>query len=198
MAIRDVNLVPTEILNRRYLFRHLYVWAGCLIISLSLIGGFYLFQINAAASHKPPPATLKDMHTQLGVTIEEVKEIQKEIERLGQQETFLKSITGNRPYSIILLKLADIMNDKIWLKQLALDSLDSNKEEEHKSNLRLIGFSLSNEELGNFLSRLSEEPLFEAVILKYAKEIKIKRSPKNRSKRLRAIEFQIDCNISKS
>ena len=198
MAIRDVNLVPTEILNRRYLFRHLYVWTGCLILSLSLIGGFYLFQINAAASQKPPPASLKDMHTQLGVTIEEVKEIQKEIERLGQQETFLKSITGNRPYSIILLKLAGIMNDQIWLKKLVLDSIDSSKVEESNQSLRLIGFSLSNEELGNFLSRLSEEPLFKAVILKYAKEVKIKRSPKNRSKRLRAIEFQIDCNISKS
>jgi len=198
MAIRDINLVPTEILNRRYLFRHLCVWAGCLIISLSLISGFYLFQIHVVASQKPLTTTLKDVHTQMGVTIEEIKEIQEEIERLSQQETFLKSITGNRPYSIILLKLANIMNDQIWLNQLTLDSLDSSKEGEHSPSLRLIGFSLSNKELGDFLSRLSEEPLFEAVILKYAKETKIVRSPKNPGKRIRVIQFQIDCNISKA
>ena len=134
----------------------------------------------------------------MGVTIEEINEIQEEIERLGQQEAFLNSITGNRPYSMILLNLANIMNDQIWLNQLTLDRLDSSKEGDHSPNLRLIGFSLSNKELGDFLSRLSEEPLFEAVILKYAKETKIVRSPKNPGKRIRVIQFQIDCNISKA
>ena len=138
--------------------------------------------------------TLNDMQTHLGMRIEEIKRIQNELERLDQQQVVLETIAKNHPYSKVLFKLVDIMNQHTWLTQLAIDG---SKEKNGQIVLILTGLSFSNAELGNFVDRFSNEPLFDAVQLKYAKETKMKLLKQPDAGPLRLIQFGMECRINK-
>jgi Tfp pilus assembly protein PilN len=153
MALREINLIPTDILSKRYISRRIFLWSGCLILCLSLIFGFYQYQVQVVLPKKRPVTTLEDMQKQLGTTIEEIKETQQEIQRLSLQESLLKDLTQIQPLSKILLKLSEIMNTRTWLTKLSVDA--GAEEEDFVSSIELNGFSLSNFDLGNFLTDVS-------------------------------------------
>jgi len=192
MALREINLVPEDILARRLVKRHLLFWAGCLCVSLSLLGALYLYQNRVADARRPPSNALEQAEKTLDSRLEEIGEIRKELERLSQQEALLRSITRNRPFSGILLNLSRIMNASCWLTELAIEE---RREEEKHLNLVLTGFSSSNEQVGDFLNRLTEEPMFENVLLKYARETHGPRSSEKRTEEGTLIQFRIECNL---
>jgi Tfp pilus assembly protein PilN len=113
---------------------------------------------------------------------------------LDRQQDVFKTIKRNQPYSGVLFKLADIMNEDTWLTRLSVDS-DMNTDKEGTENLTLTGFSFSNEKLGNFMSRLSSETLFKEVVLKYAKETHAAQSDPDRETNESLIQFQIECKM---
>jgi Tfp pilus assembly protein PilN len=194
MALREINLIPADILSFRYLLRHLFFWARCLTLLLSLIGGFFLYQTHFVINKKRSTTDLQTIHTRMGTRMEEINRIQQELERLDQQQDVLKTIKRNQPYSGVLFKLADIMNEDTWLTRLSVDS-DMNTDKGGTENLALTGFSFSNEKLGNFMSRLSSETLFKEVVLKYAKETHAAQSDPDRETNESLIQFQIECKM---
>jgi Tfp pilus assembly protein PilN len=194
MALRDINLIPVETLHRRYVARHISVWAGGLVFLLGVIFGFYQYQVRTVLPRQRPVTTLEDMHLKLGTTMEEIKVTQTEIERLSHQEAFIKKLSTTQPFSRLLNRLSTIMNAQTWLTELTVDT--DTESEQKVLVMKLSGFSLSNDELGNFLTRLSEDRLFENVVLKYAKENRIAGLSEKRKSPLKVIRFQIDLNIS--
>ena len=194
MGLREINLVPAEILSRRCVARHLILWGGWLLASLFLIFGFYFYQDRIVLAKKRSMLTLNDMQKHLGMRIGEIKRIQEELERLDQQQAALQVITQNPSYSRILLKLADIMNEDTWLTQL---TVDGSRDKEGNISLILTGFSFSNAQLGNFMNQFSRETTFDAVELKYAKETKMKLSSQPDAEPVRLIQFGIECRIAK-
>jgi len=191
MALREVNLIPAEVLHQKYVIRHLFLWTGSLVLLLGLIFGLYQYQLRAVLLKNRPKTTLEDIHVQLGATIAEIKISQQEIEQLSRQDDFLKTLTTNQPFSEVLLKLSDIINAQTWLTRLILISTPGN--EAIASGLQLYGYSLSNDHVGNFLNRLSETPLFHNVVLRYARETQLVQSPQDSKTQLKVIQFQIDC-----
>jgi Tfp pilus assembly protein PilN len=194
MALRETNLIPPEVLVRREFLRHLSFWAGCLVISLSLIWGFYFYQRHVLQGKRRTVAELKQKHQDLGTKINEIRRIQVELDRMRQEQAGLENITLAAPYSQIFAKLADIMNEDTWLSQL---TIDSGREEESSIRLRLAGFSLSADELGNFLQQLTNEPLFQGVVLQNAREDLNSQFSRGSGKAIRLIQFNIECKISK-
>ncbi len=192
MALREINLTPSEILARREFLRHLGFWAGCLLISLALIWGFYFLQEYALSAKKRKVAELKKMHLNLGVKIDEIKLMRAELNSLRQKQSGLEDITLNKPYSRIFAELSDLINEHTWLTQL---NIDSGLEEEAAASLKLTGFSFSAEELGNFLDNLTSEPLFKTVVLQQAREYETVQLSKNTHAPIRLIKFNIECNI---
>jgi Tfp pilus assembly protein PilN len=192
MALREINLTPSEILARREFFRHLGFWAGCLLISLALIWGFYFLQEYALSAKKRKVAELKKMHLNLGTKIDEIKLMRAELNTLRQKQSGLEDITLNKPYSRIFAELSDLINEHTWLTQL---NIDSGLEEETAVSLKLTGFSFSAEELGNFLDQLQSAPLFKTVVLQQAREYEAVQLSKNTHAPIRLIQFNIECNI---
>lgn len=182
MAIREINLVESGVLNRRYMRRHLMFWAGCLIAVLTLIGGVFLFQAHAVSVHKNSHGSLKQLYTNLELKINKIKRYQAELETLRRQQHALETIISNQPFYQILATLADIMNQDTWITQLALNMGAENRS---GTQMKLTGFSTSNDHLGNFINRLSNDPLFAAVKLQFAKESETGQ-----------IRFQINCDIT--
>jgi len=195
MALREINLVPNEVLHRKYLTRHLTLWAGCLTVSLTLILGVYLYQTRLVAAEKSALSELEKIHANLEEKIEEIKNVQAELKNLSQQQAAIETKTRNLSYASLFTKLADIMNVSTWLTKLVVDS--GQDKEEGVAKFELTGFSLSNEKLGDFLSRLSAEPLFEKVLLRYAKERQKAPSRTKQSEPMRLIEFRIECYLAK-
>jgi Tfp pilus assembly protein PilN len=194
MALREINLIPEEILARRSLLRHLCFWTGCLVVSLTLIWSFHFYQSSVLQAKQRKVAKLKAMHKQLGAKIDEIKRIQGELDMLKRQQAGLESATMREPYSRVFAKLADIINDRTWLTQLTIDNAT---DEEAGASLRLAGFSFSNDELGNFLNRLSGEAIFKRVVLQHAREYEMSQSNRNARKPMRLIQFHIESNIAR-
>lgn len=195
MALREINLIPDEIQARRDLLRHLCFWTGCLVISLTLIWSFHFYQASVLQAKERKVAKLKARHKHLGAKIDEIKRMQGELNRLKQQQASLETVARSEPYSRVFAKLADIMNKHTWLTQL---TIDSGKDKEAEASLKLTGFSFSNDELGNFLNRLSSEAMFKTVVLQHAKEYEMSPSNRNVRKPVRLIQFHIELNISKA
>ena len=192
MALREINLTPSEILVRREFLRHLGFWAGCLLISFALIWGFYFLQEHALSAKRHKVAELKKMHLSLGTKIDEIKLMRAELNTLRQKQSGLEDITLNKPYSRILAELSDLINEQTWLTQL---NIDSGLERETAARLKLTGFSFSAEELGNFLDQLQSAPLFKTVVLQQAREHETAQLSKNTHAPIRLIHFNIECNI---
>jgi len=192
MAIREINLIPEEILARRHLVRHLCLWAGCLGMSLALIFGFHMYQMNIALAQKQDLPTLKDTDTNLGAKIEEIKHVQGELEELRRKQVALEDLTGNTPYSRIIQRLSEAAEGYVWFSLLGIEG---GKKKDERITVRLTGFSPRNEELGEFLNRLSGDPLFDAVLLNYATETKTLEASQSAGDLLDLIGFQIVCRI---
>ena len=194
MALREINLIPGEVLARRDLVRHLCFWTGCLLFFLALAWGFYFSQTHFFLPRKRAVTTLTDMRTHLGTKFLQIKRIREELDRLSQHEAVLEPLTNYEPYSRICARLADTMNESTWLTQLVIES--GNKEAIEASVI-LTGFSYSNDKLGNFLDQLSSSNLFQSVVLRHATESELRRRNQGGRRGIKLIEFQIECNISK-
>jgi Tfp pilus assembly protein PilN len=194
MALREINFIPSDYLHRRLVSRHLWLWAGGLGLLLSMICAYYFYQALLVLPQKRPLTTVADMQKHLGLTIEEINGTEQEIERLNLQESFLKRFTKNQPFSMLLLELSQTINQQTWLTRLDIGT--AREEDNHVfRGIRLYGYSFSNDELGNFLTRLSGQTPFQQVVLKFAKETQITSSDGNRKDRIKVIQFQIDGDV---
>ena len=195
MAIRDVNLLPGAMLHHHQLVRHICLWSGFLAMSLTLVFGIYLYQRHAITARKRTLMKLKAEHQELGAKIEEIKQIQEELQNLAEKQAVLDQIAGNQPYSELLMRIAEIMNEHTWLTQLVIERHTNTEDrDDDRMKLKVTGYSHSNEDLGDFLIQLSTEPLFQGVVLNYAKEVTERHSKDRMGPAMSLVEFQIDCH----
>ncbi len=193
MALREVNLVPPEFLLRRQVLRHLFLWASCLVLALLVIIGGNLLHTHLVLAKNRSLISLNEVDTNLDSRIVQIKRLQGELDNLHERQAVLESITTNEPYSLVLLRLADIMNENTWLSQL---SIDESRETEGTTQVELTGYSFSNEDLGDFLSRLTGTLVFRDVALKYANEIEDPRPEEREKAGRKVINFQLLCSLS--
>ena len=194
MAIREVNLVDPVVLLRRHMQRRIVLWALCLLVTLAVVGGLFVFQTSAAAAKKNGRGSLKQLYTNLEIKIDEIKGLQAELETLRQRQDALQIMTQKQPFHHILLKLAGIMNQHTWISQLSLNVGPAGAS---GTRLQLVGFAASNDHLGNFISRLSGDPLFKTVVLEFAKESIVPSPDPSLNAGASRIQFQINCDINK-
>ena len=194
MALREVNLIPADILSSRYILRHILFWVGCLTLILLLIGGLFLYQTTFVINKNRSGENLTVIYALLGTRTGELKSVQEELAKLDQQQSMLGEIKKNQSYSFVLLKLADIMNEDTWLTRLSIDSMVTNNKEGDEEVV-ITGYSSSNEKLGNFINQLSGTPIFRDVLLNYARLARRSMLSTNENHVVRLLEFQIQCKI---
>lgn len=191
MALREINLVPDDILNRLHVRRHLFFWAGSLVVALTLVSGFFMYQMHVALSLQRPHNRIPETDAHLAAKIKEMKRLQGELEGLRARQEALATVTDSLSYSMILGRLARVINGQTWLTRL---DMDMGKKREG-GELKLMGFSTGNEDLGDFLNRISGEPLFKDVVLKYAREARLASHDSPGGAPLDLIHFSIECKI---
>jgi Tfp pilus assembly protein PilN len=188
MALRDINLIPGEILERRCLIRHLLLWLSSLVVAAALIMAAHEYPnriVSEETQNRQGART--DLAAALTGTAGDIRKEQMELNLARREQVQLGAlIEQRRSYSSVLAKLADVMNDQTWLQQLAF-----NTAQDSTLHLVLMGFSHSHENLGTFIQQLSGEPMFRLVVLKSAQESKEQLSGSA------PVQFQIECDIAK-
>jgi len=192
MAVRDVNLIESDVLMRRMVTRRLGLWSACMVLSLALVFGLYLYLNQHMAEQQDALADLKTVHANLAGKVEEIKQVQAQLENLKQQQAAIEARTRTRSYAGLLQHLAGSMNPDTWLTRL---SIDSGSARETDSVCELTGYALSNDRLGDLLNHLSAQSIFSRVALKYAKEIKGRPLVLTSGRPDKRIEYRIDCNF---
>ena len=193
MALRDINLVPAPQLEKRHLIRHLLFWSGCLAAVLVLIALLYWGQFYLIETQKLSLTQTGNVALALQSKVENVRRLQADQEKLNQQKAVMDAIIKkNQSYSLVLFQLSRLMNNNTWLAQL---TISGGKEKESADRLLLTGFSLSNEYLGDFLTRLSQDPLFKNVVLKFVQEGEKENTKQQMNRPAHLIQFQIECSL---
>jgi Tfp pilus assembly protein PilN len=192
MTIRDVNLIPSEMLYRREVALRLRKWGIGLIICLVVIFGAHAYQTRYVLAKLRPATTLSDMHLRLGTTLEEITDTQKEIEHLSTQQSIVQELTLHLPYSGLLQTLAGTMNRHTWLVRLDLHTAP---ESGGGNRMTLEGYALSNELLADFLTHLSTTPPVGGVVLKFAKDANVSGLTAHANQVFSAVHFEVDCHL---
>jgi len=174
------------------MFRHLYLWAGCLLLSVLLLSGVYLYQSATISAQEDLPGRLRDAASNLGIRIDGIKQLQVELDNLTRQEFITDAVGGKQPYSQILLKLSGLLNNQTWFRQILAVS---GPEKGSPVRLQVIGYSISNEVLGDFMAELSIDPTFDEVILSYAREATLEALGPQVGGSQTVIQFLIDCKV---
>jgi len=193
MALRDVNLIPAEFLFRRGLVRRMGFWGACLSVCVGAVLGFFMYQARVIRAQQPALQSLDEIQMHLGQRASKIEQIRTELQRLDQQREVLDNITRNRSYCQVLSRLAGILNDDVWLTQLAIER---NPEKNRTIRMGLTGLSFSNATLGNFINQISSDPMFSDVRLVYAKEGSRQISRTGSGKPLKLIQFEIESIVS--
>jgi Tfp pilus assembly protein PilN len=188
MALRDINLIPGELLERRGLIRRLILWSAALVMVAVLILAAHAYQnriVHRDARNRQAAAT--DMTATLVKIVGDIAKEQQALNLAIQEQAQLTALIDQRqPSASVLAKLADIMNDQTWLQQLDFETVPN-----RTVHLGLTGFSHTHEALGTFIQRLSGEKMFRMVVLKSAQESKDKTLGST------PVQFQIECDIAR-
>ena len=192
MAIREVNLVPADILERRHLRCHFFFWIGCLMILLALIWGFHFYRTGRAFAQSQDQMDTGAIERELLSKMNDIKLMKEKIAALDQKRKGIESLSAGPPYSWIIMNLTGRMNGATWLQTLSIDR----EKESGRTRVMMSGYSFGNEDLGEFLNRLNEEPLFDDVVLRYAREKNMQIPGRIQTNPVDVAEFQIDFAVS--
>ena len=91
MTLREINLIPDDILLKKDLSRHLVIWGVVLFVSLFFILGFFIYQKSSVSGLKVAPGLLADIDAKLLSRTDEVRVLQRKISSLKQQENSHKN-----------------------------------------------------------------------------------------------------------
>jgi len=187
MALRDINLIAPDILERRYFLHHLFMWCLGLIAVAAIILGIYRYQTRLFYEAKHNRQGGENLPALLVARTAEVGKAQAELNLARKEWAQLGILAENRPpYHSVVAKLAEIMNDQTALQQLAVDS-----GKDRLVHVKLLGSSRSHETLADFIQRLSDETMFRGVDLKYSQESEARTSVPGKG----PVQFHIEFNI---
>jgi Tfp pilus assembly protein PilN len=162
---------------------------------MSLVLVLHLWQKRTIVAEQTTLLQLEKEHRQLSVKVEEIKNLEQELEKLTQRQALLTKVAGNHSHAVLLMKLAQIMNGHTWLTELKVEDKKEDDEKVSEVDIRLKGFSYSNEDLGNFVIQLSADHLFKGVVLDHAKEASSRKPMHGMTLPDSLIQFQIDCQV---
>ena len=191
MTLREINLIPEEILFRYKLKRRLYLWGLIFPAMILFVLGFHVYKMDAVLSQELPPSSLEGINISLISIIDQIGTVQEEIKKLDQHEDILKSISGRQAYSEIILRLINLVNRSTWLTRLEIADDTGNGH-----TINIDGYSIHSDNLGDFVERLSNEKIFSSVLLRYARNAS---QPDENRKFLATpglIQFQIECKTT--
>jgi len=162
MALRDVNLVPDDLLQQRIVLRHGLGWAISAAVIVVLLLGIYTVTMRTISAQRRSPISEQEVRKRIALTITEIEAKKEEIERLA----FVRNVAGTFRMADILDRLTERLDPKVWLANLSIRSAPENSYE-----VMMQGRAFSNTRLGASIRALTDDPLVNNVALRSSNEI---------------------------
>lgn len=163
MAVRDVNLVPEPVLQRRYARRHATGWAVAYgLVITALLGGYFVHTQGVIARRRHATSE-DDVRKRLAGAVAEIETRKRELERLA----FVREVSHPVGPVATLGRLAAAMDPGTWLTHLSLTIAPGTD-----TGLTMEGRALSNASLGAMIRGLSESDSFTDVVLGSSSELR--------------------------
>jgi hypothetical protein len=193
MALRQINMIPSDILVKTSLTRHLQFWGKGLTGLVVLFAFCYLAQghwfkrqQNANDSNASMNLKLSDKIRQ---TTQASDKVRLQMENLRVKSGMLATLSDQEPFYGILAVLADSFNDSTWIDHFSIQR--GSEKERGGSAIVVEGFSMTHHTLGLFLESLSGISRVQDVVLIYAK----KHAPASAPDLSRIIRFKLSCSV---
>ncbi len=161
MVLRDVNLVPEQVLHRRYVIRHVAAWSFAYLLLLGFSAGAYTVYTRGVLARRRPPTDEAQLRKRLATTIAEVQEKVFQVERLA----FVRRMSRPGSMTLVLDRLAQDLDPQTWLTEFSLQTREGSG-----ATLVLSGRSVSHAKLGTLIGQLTSDRMFGNVVLKTADE----------------------------
>ncbi len=196
MALRQINMIPANVLARTAITRHLLFWSKGLVLILLVFVMFYFVQLNGFARKQKAQysdASMKaKIASQVTQTRKDADDMNAMIQDLKLKSGLLATLTSQQQYYDILAVFAGAFNDQTWINNLSIQR--GQEEGKDSSQLMVDGFSQSHNTLGTFLESLSTNPRIQEVVLVYAKKLEEMAVKKDQPP---VIQFKLTCAITK-
>ncbi len=195
MALREINLIPSDLSAMPLLKRHIIFWSSYLLLAVGIVLALGFVHKYAVGAKKQTLSAMREIPAQLVNRMALLKDLQRDQDWLNERRSVFSALRAKSvPPSPILFKVSELMNDQTWLTQFALDTEEGQTKATH---LRLAGFSTSSDQLGDFINRLSSERLFKDVVLKMASEARAEEQAAKNGTAKSRISFEITCDVKR-
>nr|WP_320015235.1 hypothetical protein [uncultured Desulfobacter sp.] len=164
MAVREINLVPGDVLEKNIRSRHLWFWGKGLILLMVGLCFAWLVQYRIVDLQKKALPPQRFTGDQVAASIKAISELQDRITAIQEKNRSLSRMARRQMVDIIA-EIAACMNDRTWLTRL---SVERDREKKQISLLVCEGMSWDHRSLGRFLDRLAQAPGIEQVVLEDA------------------------------
>lgn len=161
MALRDVNLVPEAVLQRRYLLRHASLWALAGLTVMGTLAGAYAFYTRAVLTRREPRVSEAEARRLLSEMVADIDGKMQQLEHLA----YVRRVSRPGCAARALDGLAAAMDPQTWLTGLSL-----NMHSNSTASVVASGLAGSNAKLGSLIGKLSGTGRFRNVVLMNASE----------------------------
>lgn len=191
MALRDINLVPEEIVRRRMMLRHGECWAGVLLACVLPILAAAAFMTMRVLPARRMAVSVADSRRNVAQTLAAIEEAREAMARTA----YLRSVAKRVRWSDALAELAKALPATTWLSEV---NVEAGVAPAQPTVMTFKGYSVSHEELGLFLRQLSASPLLRDVTLEFSREHERTRKGDDGADILeRTMHFGIVCAIGR-
>ncbi|MCF7939838.1 MAG: PilN domain-containing protein [Desulfohalobiaceae bacterium] len=196
MALKDINLIPEDILARRKILRSIRLWSKVLAGLVLVISLYCGIQIKAIQEIKPDENRVAQTRNELLSLVDRIESSQKEYNRLLQERDKLLVPFDRTSASVPLQIIADNLNARTWLRQVEILSDPGQDNRDWSGRIDIRGEALSHADITGFLQVLQGNALFRDMELKYAQKEDSGRTMNGRL--LPLIRFQIQGRLGSS
>jgi len=181
--MKDVNLIPREILERGILFSRAMIWAVVVMIAGLMIGAacVYIGIVKNRVEHSFSTLSAQ-VETEQSLTVE-LDKSRGERNRLEVKEKIIRQLLEKRAWCQVLYDVVGNIRDDVWLTHLS-DMIGKGSEGEEEA-LLIKGFAISNRHLADFMTRLNWLPYVDQV------DLRISRS--HQWEGMEVVQFELEC-----
>ena len=192
MALRQINLVPWDKLEKATQTRHLKFWFKALLLVLALLATAYGIQYRHLALLQSQLPMDNGINLQARQKLDEFMGLRKQVEAIYNKQQAMAGIVRSQVFYDMIASVADCLNPDTWIVHF---STRRDQNDPKQLSLECRGVAADHHALGQFLERLSTAPGIHDLLLKDAsaetaeKGSEIKNSGK--------VRFTLSCLISR-
>ncbi len=163
MALREINLVPWDLMKKNTLSRHLWFWAKGLLLVVLVLGAVYLVTFFWMNNQKQTLPQFGQVKEQMAVKTNAVKDLQGRLQEIQAKILSLSTLTRGQLFFEIIQIFSNCLNDQTWINTLSLQ-----RTPEDILVLVCEGEAWTHHALGMLIHQLSLAPRIQEVVLENA------------------------------